>query len=130
MPRYSLFGKKESQEPAAPAQPVSPAQPPAQEQVLVLPRDDAASPPPAQAPPQPMPTFQPPAPEPAPRPLPPASEQFEYDSLLAWVSRLTTEQIKKYFTEEGIKEVLRHLAEERNNPVAKLALAVCGSSRQ
>jgi len=86
---------------------------------LVLPRDDVASPPPVQTPPQPMPAFQPPAPE-----------QFEYDSLLAWVSKLTTDQIKKYFTEEGIKEVLRHLAEEKNNPVAKLALAICGSSRQ
>jgi len=128
MPRYSLFGKKEAQETAASVQPVTPTQPSAQEQVLVLPRDDVApQQPPTQALPQLQQFVQP-------TPLAQTPEQSqqpsEYDTLLTLATRLTVDQIKKYFTEEGIKEILRLLAEERNNPVAKLALAICGSSRQ
>jgi len=128
MPRYSLFGKKETQEPAASAQPVVPAQPPAQEQVLVLPRDDVVpQQPPAQVQPQLQQSVQPVTLTQTPEP---SQQPSEYDTLLTLATRLTVDQIKKYFTEEGIKEILRLLAEERNNPVAKLALAICSSSRQ
>jgi len=130
MPKYSLFGKKEAQEP--PAQNTqAPTQAPGQDApVLVLPRDDVGAPQPPQAFSHQQPAEQMvQMPEP-PAPPPPSRGQDEYDGLLSWVARQSTDQIKKYFTEEGIKELLRRLAEDRKDPVAKLALALCGSSRQ
>jgi len=127
MPKYSLFGKKEQQE--APAQgDVSVAQTPAQTgPVLVIPRDDAV--PPQPQPPLPQQPVEPVAPMP-PQPAPQQRVREEYDTLLAWVSKLSVDQIRKYFTPEGIRELLRQLATDENNAVAKLALALCDSLKQ
>jgi len=126
MPKYSLFGKKEQQE--APAQgDASVAQTSVQAgPVLIIPRDDAApsQPPPPQQPVEPV------APVPPPQPAPQQRVREEYDTLLAWVSKLSVDQIRKYFTPEGIRELLRQLATDENNAVAKLALALCDSLKQ
>jgi len=131
MPKYSLFGKKEQQE--ASAQGDSPVvQTPAQAgPVLVIPRDDTTAPQPQ--PPLPQQSVEPIAPMlPQPASLPPPQQRVreEYDTLLAWVSKLSVDQIRKYFTPEGIRELLRQLATDENNAVAKLALALCDSLKQ
>jgi len=131
MPKYSLFGKKEQQEASAQGD-TTVAQTPAQAgPVLVIPRDDAA--PPQPQPPllqQPAEPVAPMPPQPVSLPPPQPRVREEYDTLLAWVSKLSVDQIRKYFTPEGIRELLRQLATDENNAVAKLALALCDSLKQ
>jgi len=54
--------------------------------------------------------------------------QPKYDVLLELIGTLTEEQIQKFFTPEGIKEIIYHLAQQ-GNAIAKLAKVYCSASR-
>jgi len=81
--------------------------------VLVLPMSEPSAPAPAQ------PTM-----PPQPRVAQPMDVQAKFEALLEWISSLSEDQIRTFFTAEGIKNILEHFA-SKGDPIAKLARAHC-----
>jgi len=58
------------------------------------------------------------------RVLQPADVQAKYEALLELILSLSDEQIRTFFTPDGVKYILEQFA-QRGDPIAKLAKAHC-----
>jgi len=81
--------------------------------VLVLPMGEPSTPAPAQ-----------PTTTPQLRVSQPMDVQAKFEALLEWISSLSEDQIRAFFTSEGVKNILDHFA-QKGDPIAKLAKAHC-----